>query len=80
MILRPFFIIWVEAPMTNEYCFKTIDQTLRDILRFIIKDSCNKPFGGLIIVLGGDFRKTLPIMPKGIREEIMKASIKESYH
>ena len=38
-----------------------------------------KPFGGMTVVLGGDFRQILPVVPKGRREHIVNASIKRSY-
>jgi hypothetical protein len=37
------------------------------------------PFGGMTIVLGGDFRHILPVVLKGRREHIVNASIKRSY-
>ncbi|XP_057744719.1 uncharacterized protein LOC130962534 [Arachis stenosperma] len=36
------------------------------------------PFGGKIIVLGGDFRQVLPVIPKASRAEIVMASINSS--
>ncbi|GJT53735.1 DNA helicase [Tanacetum coccineum] len=48
-------IIWDESPMNDKRCFKALDRTLRDIL-----DVPDKLFGGKTIVLGGDFRQTLP--------------------
>ena len=37
------------------------------------------PFGGKTIVLGGDFRKILPMIPKGSRQDIVNATINSSY-
>jgi hypothetical protein len=37
------------------------------------------PFGGMTVVLGGDFRQILPVVAKGRREHIVNASIKHSY-
>ena len=37
-----------------------------------------KPFGGKAILLGGDFRKILPIIKKGSRFDIIKAAINYS--
>ncbi|XP_071741196.1 uncharacterized protein [Rutidosis leptorrhynchoides] len=60
-------IIWDEAPMTQRFAFEALDKTLRDILG--AKDEINrgKLFGGVPILLGGDFRQILPVIPKGKR-------------
>jgi hypothetical protein len=34
-----------------------------------------QPFGGIVVVLGGDFRQTLPVIPKGKREDIVGATL-----
>lgn len=47
--------IWNEAPMTLRYALEIIDRTLYDIM------NNDLPYGGKIIVLGGDFRQLLPI-------------------
>nr|KYP34779.1 ATP-dependent DNA helicase PIF1 [Cajanus cajan] len=51
-------IIWDEAPMTNRYAFEALDRSLKDIL------DCNAPFGGKIMILGGDFCQVLPVVLK----------------
>ncbi|KAI8531246.1 hypothetical protein RHMOL_Rhmol11G0122200 [Rhododendron molle] len=65
-------IIWDEVPMQHKYCVEAVDRTLRDI-----RDN-PKPFGGMTVVLGGDFRQILPVVPKGVREEIVNASLRRS--
>ncbi|XP_067214183.1 uncharacterized protein [Linepithema humile] len=47
--------IWDEAPMSPRYALEIMDRTLRDIM------NNNLPFGGKIVLLGGDFRQLLPI-------------------
>jgi ATP-dependent DNA helicase PIF1 len=37
-----------------------------------------RPFGGMMVVLGGDFCQILPVLPKGRRDNIVTASIKRS--
>ncbi|KAL6580753.1 hypothetical protein OROMI_006676 [Orobanche minor] len=37
-----------------------------------------EPFGGKIIVFGGDFRQILPVIPKGTRQDIVHATISSS--
>ncbi|XP_075096581.1 uncharacterized protein LOC142174645 [Nicotiana tabacum] len=72
-------IIWDEAPMMHKYCFEALDKTLRDILRFKDASSLERPFGGKIVVLDGDFRQILPVIPKGTRQDIVNASLNSSY-
>ncbi|XP_057414959.1 uncharacterized protein LOC130709848 [Lotus japonicus] len=78
LLQRTSLIIWDEAPMVNRYAFEALDRTLRDIMRSCDPDSINKPFGGKVIVLGGDFRQILPVVPKGGRAEIVMATINSS--
>ncbi|XP_028088343.1 uncharacterized protein LOC114288925 [Camellia sinensis] len=63
-------IIWDEVPMQHRHCVEAVDRTLRDI-----RDS-EKPFGGITVVLGGDFRQILLVIPKGFREQIVNASLR----
>ena len=62
-------ILWDEAPMVNRCAVEAVDKMLRDIT------DCNLPFGGKVVVLGGDFRQVLPVIPRGKKEDIMKASL-----
>nr|XP_043616290.1 ATP-dependent DNA helicase pif1-like [Erigeron canadensis] len=66
-------IIWDEAPMIHRHSFESLDRTFRDILK------TEMPFGGKVIVFGGDFRQILPVVPCGSRSEIVNASLKSSY-
>ena len=59
--------------MMQKMAFETLDRTFRDIL------DNDHPFGGLIIVMCGDFCQLLPVVPKGSQAQIVMASIKESY-
>ncbi|ESR49566.1 hypothetical protein CICLE_v10033686mg [Citrus x clementina] len=56
-----------------------LDRTLRDILRTRYENSSIKPFGGLTIVCGGDFRQILPVVPKGTRADIVDTLLNSSY-
>ena len=46
-----------------------IDLTLRDIMNL------DEPFGGKYVILGGDFRKTLPIVKSGSKQQILKSTL-----
>ncbi|KAG8370301.1 hypothetical protein BUALT_Bualt14G0102700 [Buddleja alternifolia] len=52
--------------------------TLKDLLKETPNFSATKPFGGKLIVLGGDFKQILPVVTKGRRESIVAASIHKS--
>ena len=59
--------------MTDFYALELVDRLLKDLM-----DS-NIPFGGKVIVLGGDFRQVIPVVRKGSRPQIVNASIVNSY-
>jgi hypothetical protein len=50
-------IIWDEAPMMNRYAFEALDRTLRDIMKAVNPNLEEKPFGGKVVLFGGDFDK-----------------------
>ncbi|KYM93650.1 ATP-dependent DNA helicase PIF1, partial [Cyphomyrmex costatus] len=60
-----------EAPMAPRYALEIMDRTLRDIM-----NNDDLPFGGKIVILGGDFRQLLPIKIHGTQTEIVNLSIK----
>lgn len=71
-------IIWDEAPMTQKYAFEALDKTLKDILGFHDPDCRHRIFGGVTVLLGGDFRQVLPVIPKGSRADIVQSCINQS--
>ncbi|CAN7119900.1 unnamed protein product, partial [Brassica rapa subsp. narinosa] len=68
-------IIWDEAPMMNKHCFEALDRSLSDI----VGKHKNKPFGGKVVVFGGDFRQVLPVINGAGRAEIVLATLNFSY-
>ncbi|XP_052623734.1 uncharacterized protein LOC128129080 [Lactuca sativa] len=50
-----------------------------DVLRSEYSTESNIPFGGKVIVFGGDFRQILPVIPGGSRQNIVNASLSSSY-
>ncbi|XP_019177192.1 PREDICTED: uncharacterized protein LOC109172491 [Ipomoea nil] len=79
LLVQTKLIIWDEAPMMHKFCFEALDRTMRDLLRFINPRSYDMTFGGKTVVFGGDFRQILPVIPKGTRQDIVRASISSSY-
>ena len=60
--------IWDEAPMAPRYALEIMDRTLKDIM------SNDLLFGGKIVILSGDFRQLLPILPRSIRSDVIKGT------
>ncbi|XP_026420172.1 uncharacterized protein LOC113316168 [Papaver somniferum] len=69
LIRKASLIIWDEATMENRYAFEALDRTLRDVTKV------EQPFGGKILVLGGDFRQVLPVIERGTRAQAISACL-----
>ncbi|XP_057454849.1 uncharacterized protein LOC130746294 [Lotus japonicus] len=52
---------------------------MNDIMKTQATFGHDKPFGGKVVVLGGDFRQILPVILKGSRSEIISSSVNSSY-
>ena len=65
-------LMWDEACMSNKHVAKCVDRSLRDIC------SCYLPFGGKVVVFGGDFRQILPVVKHGSRAEVLSACLNRS--
>ncbi|XP_077232617.1 ATP-dependent DNA helicase PIF1-like [Tasmannia lanceolata] len=70
LLMEATIIIWDEAPMSKKYAIDTLDRSLRDIMESSL------PFGGKVIVFGGDFRK---VVPRATRAETIYSSLARSY-
>ncbi|XP_054091709.1 ATP-dependent DNA helicase PIF1-like [Zeugodacus cucurbitae] len=66
-------IIWDECTMAHKRSLEALDRTLRD-LRYN-----NRCFGGVMILLAGDFRQTLPVIPKSTAADELNACLKSSH-
>ncbi|KAG6645201.1 hypothetical protein CIPAW_08G106200 [Carya illinoinensis] len=49
-------IIWDEAPMSRKEAMEALDRMLKDV------NDSELPFGGKVVIFGGDFRQILPII------------------
>ena len=65
-------ILWDEAPMLSATALGVIDVSLRDLM------GNNRLFGGKIMVLGGDFRQILPVIPHGSEAQQLSKCLKRS--
>ncbi|XP_050878223.1 ATP-dependent DNA helicase RRM3-like [Lathyrus oleraceus] len=66
-------IVWDEAPMTNKNCLEVLDRSSQDIC------SNSAPFGGKVLIMGGDFRQVLPVVRKGTKAQMISACIVQSH-
>ncbi|CAN0924949.1 ATP-dependent DNA helicase PIF4 [Linum grandiflorum] len=72
-------IVWDEAPMVHKYSFEAVDRTLCDLMNTPTEGPDYKPFGEKTVLLGGDFRQTLPVITNGTRGDNIEASLTRSY-
>ncbi|XP_074296908.1 uncharacterized protein LOC141627568 [Silene latifolia] len=79
LLIRAKLIIWDEAPITHRHCFEALDKSLKDVMRVLDVRNAEVPFGGKVVVFGGDFRQTLPVVSKGSRADVVAASLCSSY-
>ncbi|UYV67510.1 hypothetical protein LAZ67_5001019 [Cordylochernes scorpioides] len=68
-----------ECTMAHRHALPLIDRLLREVMSESVSLKCQIPFGGKVIVFGGDFRQCLPVIPNGTRTEIVDSCIKQSY-
>jgi len=61
--------------MMSRYYFESLDRSLRDI----ISTPEDMPFGGKVILFGGDFRQILPVTVAAGRELNVNPSLNSSY-
>lgn len=66
-------IVWDEATMSHKNALQALDKSLKDIR----SNGCI--LGGVVLLLAGDFRQTLPIIPKGTPADEINACLKSSY-
>ena len=70
-------IIWDECTISHKVAFEAVDRTLKDIMN---QSYHSNPaiFGGIPILVCGDFRQTIPIVPGGSIADEINASFKRS--
>jgi hypothetical protein len=59
--------------MSHKRALEALDRTLQDLR------GNGKIMGGVVLLLAGDFRQTLPVIPKGTMADELKACLKASY-
>lgn len=70
LIREAAILILDEATMAPNNAINCINKLFQEIMKN------EKPFGGKVVILGGDFRQTLPVVPNEKRSAIVQACIK----
>lgn len=65
-------IVWDEVTMANKSNVEALNRSLQDLR------GNNIIMGGVTVLLAGDFRQTLPVIPRGTRADEVNACIKSS--
>lgn len=65
-------IVWDECAMVHKKAFESVGRMLRDIR------GVDKIMGGVLVLLTGDFRQTLPVVPGGTRADEINSTLKSS--
>jgi hypothetical protein len=60
-------IVWDEAPMAHKHVFEAVNCTFQHVMGAVDPALKDMLFGGKVVVMGGDFRQILPVVPRGRR-------------
>lgn len=71
-------IVWDEAPMIHKWGIEAVDLVLRDIMKCVDPALYDVPFGGVVIVFGGDFRQVLPVVQGANISAIIASAMNKS--
>jgi hypothetical protein len=71
-------IMWDEAPMAHKHVFEAVNRTLQHVMGVVDPTLKDMLFGGKVVVMGGDFRQILLVVPRGRRGQIVDVSLKRS--
>jgi len=72
-------IVWDEAPMAHKHVFKAVNRTLQHVMGAVDPTLKDMFFGGKVVLMGGDFRQILPVVPRGKKGQIVDASLKRLF-
>jgi hypothetical protein len=64
-------VIWDEAPTSPLAVWNAVDKLFRDIRAMATTRNEHRPFGGVLMLLGGDFRQTMPVLPRVPPENVI---------
>lgn len=65
-------IIWDECTMAHKQSLEALNRTMQDL------NNNTRLFGGALLLLSGDFRQTLPVIPRSTYADEINACLKQS--
>ncbi|GFV69320.1 ATP-dependent DNA helicase [Trichonephila clavipes] len=65
--------VWDECSMSHKRAIGALDRCLQDIQNY------RKCMGGVVVLLAGDFRHTLPVIERGTAADEINACLKAPY-
>ncbi|CAH2226617.1 jg9019, partial [Pararge aegeria aegeria] len=65
-------LVWDECTMSHKRAIEALDRTIKDI------KSNQSIMGGMVVLLAGDFRQTLPVITRGTPADEINACLKAS--
>uniref|UniRef100_A0A0M3IDC4 ATP-dependent DNA helicase n=1 Tax=Ascaris lumbricoides TaxID=6252 RepID=A0A0M3IDC4_ASCLU len=68
-------IIWDEAATQERYALEAVDRLLRDVFA---SSHQNLPFGGHVMLFGGDWKQMLPFVEDTTKEDAMATTVRRS--
>jgi len=71
-------IVWDEVVMMHKHVFEAVNRSLQDIMAVINLAFKFLPFGGLVVVFGGDFWQILPVVPRDTRGDVIATALNRS--
>jgi ATP-dependent DNA helicase PIF1 len=64
--------------MAHKHVFEAVNRTLQHVMGAVDPALKDMIFGGKVVVMGGDFRQILLVVPRGTKGQIVDASLKRS--
>lgn len=77
-VQRAYLMIWDEATMVTKDTLAEFDAILRKSMAAIHPQLRHTPFGGKLILFGGDWHQTLPVLRHGTASDILANTMKAS--
>lgn len=65
--------MWDECTMAHKKSLEALDRTMQDFR------NNSALFGGALVLLAGDFRQTLPVIPRSTPADELNACLKSSF-